>query len=335
MGSRMFWKGQYGKETVRGTAVAATKRWWGSISVPKDRTIQHPEYELGIRAASGNTDIRQILVDGLKLEATDGYYQALPAIFGILLKGGVTATEQTTGKADYLWDFTPSLTALAAPDTLTVQYGDNDQAYAVEYVMGKTFTIESNAGEDAAAKISLDCFGKQISKTTFTSSITAPATVEPIVANTMQMWMDGTWANLGTTAQTSTLRKAKIEIGTGNHPKFFAEGAKTLSSYGEGDIYGAVQMTLEGGANAVAILDAYQAGTPKALRFKWTGGLIASGSLPYSLIVELYGTFDEVIPLSGDQDGNTLYGAVFSTLSDQQATPHNVGVKVSVNQNAY
>ena len=62
---------------------------------------------------------------------------------------------------------------------------------------------------------------------------------------------------------------------------------------------------------------------------------MAGGGTAYSLQIDLYGTFDEVIPLSGDKDGNTLYGAVFSTITDLQATQHNVGVEVVVNQSVY
>lgn len=337
MGSKMFWKSQYGKETTRGTAVAATKRWYGSANIPKDHELQHPEYALGVRAASGHTEIRQILADPVTLALDDGYYQALPVMFGTLLKGGVVATEQTATKGDYLWDFTPDLTTVGNPDTITLQVGDNDQAYAIEYLMGKKLTLDFSLGDDADMKLAEECFGRQVSKTTFTAAITAPTVTEPIVANTAQMWLDGTWATLGTTAKTGLLRGGSIEIGSGNHPKFLAaNGGKTFYTHGEGDIYGACKFVFEGGADAVAIFDAYQAGTPKALRFKWTGNLIAAGALAYSLTIDLYGTFDEVLPLDGEKDENTLYGAVFSTLTDLQATEqHNLGVKVSVNQNVY
>jgi hypothetical protein len=108
-----------------------------------------------------------------------------------------------------------------------------------------------------------------------------------------------------------------------------------MGAYGEGYIYAACKFVFEGGADAIAAFDAYQAGTPKAIRLKWTGGLIAAGGLAYSLTIDLYGAFDEAIPLSGFKDSNSLYGAVFSTLTDLQATQHNVGVKTSVNQIAY
>lgn len=334
MGSQMFWKCQYGKETTRGTAVASTKRFFGSANVPKDREPQHPSYLLGVRAASGMTEIRQILADPVTLMMDNGYYQALPMMLGSLLKGAVTPAEQTGAQSDYLWDFTPDLTALGNPDAFTLQYGDNDQAYQIEYMLGKKINFDFQLGDNSDVKVSQEFFGRQVSKVSFTAAITAPSTTEPIVANTAQMWLDGTWATLGTTAKTSLLRGGSIEIGSGNHPKFLANGQKYFTTHGEGDIYGACKFTFEGGADAIAIFDAYQAGTPKALRFKWTGKQIGTGVF-YSLQIDLYGVFDEVIPLSGDKDGNTLYSAVFSTITDLQATQHNLGVKVIVNSNAY
>ncbi len=335
MGSETFVKNQYGKELTRGTAVAAAKRWWGTVTLPKDREPVHPKFTLGVRAESGHTEIRQILADGVMLNLDSAYYQALPMCWGILLKGGVTAAEQTTGKADYLWDFTPDLTAAANPDTITLQTGDNDQAYQVEYLMGKKISFDFTTGDNSDWKLVEECFGKQISTTTFTASINTPTVLEPIVANTTQIWIDANWAALGTTAKSNFLRSGSIEIGSGNHAKFMADGVKTFSKHGEGYVYGACKFVFEGGADAIAQWNAYQAGTPKAIRIKTTGGLIATGGLAYSQIIDLYGAFDEAIPLSGFQDGNTLYGTVFTTLTDLQATQHNVGVKVSVNQNAY
>ena len=335
MGSQTFVKTQYGKETTRGTAVAATKRFWGTASIPKDRVPQHPKYTLGVRAESGHTEIRQILADPVTLAIDDGYYQALPMMWGILLKGGITPTEQTVSKADYLWDFTPDLTAPGLPDTVTLQTGDNDGAYIIEYLMGKKLSFDFSTGDDSDWKISEECFGRQVTPGAFTAAINTPLVMEPIVANTTQIWIDSTWATLGTTTKTNFLRSGSIEVGNGNHPKFMANNSKLFSTYGEGYAYGVAKFVFEGGAEAITQFNNYQAGTPKAVRVKTTGQLIAAGGLAYSQIIDMYGTFDEAIPLSGFKDTNTLYGATFSTLTDLQATQHNLGVKVSVNQNAY
>lgn len=335
MGSETFVKNQFGLEVTRGTPVAATKRWWGKATIPVDRKPQHPKYTLGVRAESGHTEIRKILADPVPLVSEDGYYQALPMLLGTLLKGGVTPTEQTVGKGDYLWDFTPSLTAANNPDTITLQSGDNDQAFILEYLMGRKLTFDFDSDSDSDVKLSWEGFARQVTKGAFTAAITAPAATEPIVASTGQIWMDPAWASLGTTLKSNFLRSGTVEIGSGNHPKNNSSGTKTFNTHGEGYIYAVCKFVVEGGADAIAMYDAFVAGTPKAIRLKWTGGLIASGGLAYSLTIDIYGAFDEVRPLDAFKDANTLYGAVFSTLTDMQATQHNLAVKVSVNQNTY
>lgn len=333
MGSEMFVKNQYGKESTRGTAVAATKRFLGTVTIPEDRTPAHPAYSMGRRSRSHRTEIRQILADPISMNLPEAYYQILPMLYGITLKGGVTASETTGGQGDYLWDFTPSLTAAAAPDTITLETGDNDQNYEIEYVMGKNLTLDFALGENAGVNITCEAFGKQISKSTVTASIN-PLAVNAIIANTAQLWIDSTWATLGTTVKTGLLRGGNIQIATGNHPKFLAAGVKTMTGHGEGyaDLTGS--FVLEGGAAAVSIFDAYQAGTHLAMRLAFTGPQIGTGAY-YKLQYDMFVGIDSVIPLSGFAEGNTLYAVQFMALDDNEATPHNFGVQVTTNANAY
>jgi len=333
MGSEMYVKVQYGKESTRGTAVPATKRFLGTANIPKDREIVHPPYRLGRRGMSHQSEVRQLLADPVTLTMPDSYYQGLPMLYGITLKGGVTASEQTIGQHDYLWDFTPVMTAAAAPDTVTLEVGDDDQNYEIEYLMGKSIKLDFALGDNSAVAISADCFGRQVTKSTVTAAI-LPLAVNTIMANTASLWIDPTWATLGTTAKTGLLRGGSIEIATGNHPKFLANGTKLFATHGEGYLSVTGNFILEGGADAVAIYDAFAAGTSKAIRLKFTGPVIGS-TLPHSLTYDMFVAFDEVIPLSGFADGNTLYAVTFSGLDDNQATPHMVGVKVSTDVNAY
>jgi hypothetical protein len=333
MGSEMFRKVQYGKESTRGTAVAATKMWMGTATIPKDREPLHPQDSLGLRARSARTEIMQLLADPITLAMENAYYQGLPLLFGTTLKGGVTATETTSSQQDYAWDFSPSLTAAAAPDTLTLEIGDNDQNYEIEYVMGKTITIDFAFGENAFLNISGEYFGRQVSKSTATAGLTRP-TITAINANTGKIWLDSAWASLGTTQKTGFLRSGNIQIATGNHPKFLGGGNRYFDSHGEGylDITGS--LVVEGGAEAVSRFDDYQAGTHRAMRLAWTGPQIGTG-VNHKLQLDLFVAFDEVIPLSAFADGNTLYAINWSAVTDNLSTPHLLGVSVVTNQNSY
>lgn len=336
MGSQMFRKNQYGKETTRGTAVAATAMWMGSATIPKDREPKHPTDTLGLRVESARTEILQLLADPVAL-AMDGdtgaYYEGLPLLFGTTVKGGVIATEQTSGQHDYLWDFTPSLSAPANPDTITLEIGDNDQNYEIEYLMGKTINIDWAFGENAFLNISAEYFGRQVTKSTATAGLTRP-TIHGINANTGKFYLNPTWATLGGTQKTGFLRSGSMQIATGNHPKFLGAGNKYFDVHGEGYLAVTGSLVVEGGAEAIARLDDFQGGVMRAMRFAWTGPLIGTG-LAHLLQLDVFAAFDEVIPLSGFADNNTLYAVTYVGVTDNLATPHMFGASVCTSQNTY
>lgn len=332
MGEVVFRKIQHGKETTKGTAVAATRMFpFGTIKVPADRKPDFKDNALGRRARAQKGWVKQIAVDGITLTQEPMCFQSLPWIFSLGLKGNVSGAEQTTDQDDYLWDFTPSLTATNAPDSGTIEYGDDTQAYEIEYVMWRSIKIDGTLGEDGFVKLEVEGFGKQISTSTFTAL--SPAAVEAAVANMVKIYIDPTWAALGTTQKTGLLQAFSIEILNGYHPKFHAAGVKTMTGHGEGYIDAMVTLTFEGGAEADAQWDAFRAGTQQAIRIEILGSQIGTGD-PYSLIVDLFGEYEEVIPLASEKEGNSLHTAIFHALDDGQATPHMLAVKVTTNNNA-
>jgi len=153
MGSKVFNIVQWGKETTAGTAVPADTILLGEAKPPMDRIITFPEDNTGTRLKNYRTAVYQKLVDGMSISVPHGYFQALPMIFSIGLKGGVTAVEQTTDQDDYLWTFTPSLTGANSPDTITLEVGDDTQAYEIEHVMARSITISGQTGQDAPVTI--------------------------------------------------------------------------------------------------------------------------------------------------------------------------------------
>lgn len=332
MGELVFRKIQYGKETTRGTAVAATKMWPGEISVPVDRVPVFPQLASGRRARAQLGIIPQLLVDGFTLKADPCPFNLLPMVFSAGLKGGVTASEVTVGQSDYLWDFTPSLTAVNAPNAFTVEFGDDTQAYEMEYALARSIKIAGALGENAGVSVELEAFARQITGTTFTGSL-APLAYEYMMANMTKLWIDSTWATLGTTQKTGLVQDFSIEILTGLHPKFLAEGVKYFTTHGEGFIDAMATFTLEGGSAADAIWDDFLAGTKRAIRLQVLGSQIGTGT-NYALNVNMYGQWESVIPLNSEKNGNNLHVAVFHCLDDNQATPHHFGVTCTTIANA-
>ena len=327
MAEKVFIKNQYGLEATNGTAVAATGRLLGQVKMGKDREIRFPDDALGIRARAYRSVTEQIHAGNIQLSFPEGaYFEALPIIMSIGVKGNITAVEQTGSQGDYKWDHTPLLTASNDPDSITLESGDEIQAYEIEYVMARRIVIEGSVGEDAPVSVEVECFGKQITATTFTASLTPP-TVDAMIANMAKFYVDTTWATLGETQKTGLLKKYRIEILTGLHPKFLAAGSKMMTTHGESVIDVMWALTFEGNSDADVIFDAYQAETAKALRLLIEGTQIGTGE-KHSLQIDTYGKFEEVIPLGEEKDGNNLHTAIFHGISDNESTPRMLGVVV-------
>jgi len=268
---------QAGKETTRGTAVAADTMILGEVKFAPDVTPVIPLDNIGLnvngyRAVTGGKLVTNTL------NVPRGYFQILPLLFSLFLKGGVTAAEKTTGQGDYLWDFTPNLDGTTnAPDTVTLEFGDSAQAFEVEYVMGEKLSISGSVpqdGGDAPISLSLDFFGRQNTKTSFTASLAKPV-VNELSGYLTRLYVDDTWAAVGTTEKTSILRAFDIEMIGGKYPQFHGGTTLTFDSFGEGKISGMCTLTLDTAAAAIALYDAI--GTMKVFNLLLEGPAIGTG----------------------------------------------------------
>ena len=313
MGERFFSKVQYGNENPasHGTAVAATKLLLGKVpNIQSDRKPIIPDEDVGIRARGVRAIVHQYLYSNT-LSTEHGYFQQMPWLFGSL-KGAVTPTETTPAQSDYLWDQTPSLVAGVsnAPDSSTIELGDDVQAFEAEYAMFERIRISGQVaqGMDASpVNVEADFFSRQLIPTTFTGAIALPS-AEPMNAKLARLYIDSAWSGIGGTEKTNILRGFDIEILTGVHPKFSGSGAKYFNTHGEGLIVATANFTLEGNAAADTIFDAHQALTFQAVRLEISGAQIGTG-LTHRLRISIGGVWESVSPLGGEDRGNNLHTA--------------------------
>lgn len=310
MGNRLFSKVQYGKESSRGTAVAATKILLSQVpAVNSDRQPVYPVENVGIRTDSVRAVVHQYLYTNT-LSTEHGYFQELPVLFGCGLKGSVTASEQTSGQTDYMWTFTPSLTAANSPDALTIELGDDIQAFEAEYCQFERirFSGQVAQGMDASpVSVEADFYGRQLTPTTFTNSLSY-ATAEPINAKLARFYLDTAWSGVGVTEKTNILRGFDVEILTGVHPVFTGSGAKYFNTHAEGLIAVTANFTFEGNSDADTIFDAHQAQTFQVVRLKISGSQIGSGQT-HSLTIDVGGTWETVSPLGSEDRTDNLHSA--------------------------
>jgi hypothetical protein len=268
---------QAGKEATRGTAVAADTVILGEVKYVPDRTPVIPADNIGLNVNGYRAVVGGKLVNNT-LNIPRGYFQILPLLFSIFLKGGVTATETTPAQGDYAWAFTPDLDESNTPDTITLEFGDSVQAFENEYVMGEKLTISGSIpqeGGDAPISLALDFFGKQNTKTSFTGGLSLP-TVNEMSGFLTRLFFDDTWAGVGGTEKTNILRAFDIELIGGKYPEFHGGQVLTFDNFGEGKIAGLATLTLDTGTAAIALHDAI--GTMKVFRMLFEGPQIGTGA---------------------------------------------------------
>lgn len=336
MGTLHLARYQFGIESTRGTAVAATRVLGAAPkAVPMDRAWTPLKFFNGRRSQYNRKRNDEYLVrDTLTFDAEHPlYFQALPIIHQCSLDGTITPAEVTVGQGDYRWDVAPTLTSTNDPDTITLEMGDDVQAYEVEHCMFDRLKIAGSIPTDGSASPvtgEFSYFGRQLTPTTFTAGQSLHTSVEPMSAKLARLYSDTTWAGVGGTELTSILRGFELEIVTGNEPKFFGSANKYFSTYAEGLIGATLTLDLEGNSTADSLFDLYQAGTERALRLVINGGQIGSGT-NYQYAVSLYGYFAEVVPLSQFVNQNTLHRALF--VAQEDSSGNLIDIDIVTNHN--
>ena len=319
MGERALSKLQAGLESVNGTAVAADTLLAGFEipAVMPDRVTSFPDDNLGVRGRSSRVRADQFLVQNV-LRCPQCYFQALPLMFSMGLQGNITPVEQTGPEGDFLWTFLPSMTATNAIDSITLESGDNVDAYDAEFVMFESLKlggVVAQAGEEAPVVFEGDYFGRQHTKAAFTGSVSVPS-MQDINAKLGRLYIDTTWTGRATTEVTDILRGWDLEILTGVHPKFFGSGQQTFDAHGESFIDVMLTLILEGGTKADTEFDTWKARTKQAVSIKLDSGVQIGAGDNHNLEFSLWGAYASVTPLDAEDRGNNLYAAVFHGLYD-------------------
>lgn len=313
-GLRLF---PYGKETTKGTLAAAT----GKLLINEPDTIKADHVTDQIKDMDGgraNTTRSMVYTRYVEdtLKISRGYFQALPIIFSIGLKGGVTPVEQTASEGDYLWDFSVSLTEDNDPDAIAIWLQDNITQVERHYVMAKmiteTFTIPQGQG-NANYEVSMDYFARQNVIGSPQTGLSDPS-VETINSKLMRLYIDSLWADLGTTPKDGILRKATIQTITGIHATFNGGQNLYFDKHEEGLIGVTAAFTFERNATSQAIiakaLSSGGAKTPEALRFEVEGGQIGAG-VNHKLTGDFFGYWDQYVGWAEEADGTLLDTVTF------------------------
>lgn len=213
-------KVQFGRETVPGTAVAATCIWRGAFAPIEDaRERKIVDEQIGLLINAERSYDGSYLAR-LNMPATEMTFEQLPHI----LEAGIK-TVTPTGSSPYVYTYAlPMDNTVNTVKTYTVEAynvvasGDyREMAYSVV----DEFTLEAKAGE--AWMMSANWFGRQPVSSTPTT-LTTLQTVEEALLRKTSLFIDASGGTIGTTQKSGVLMGASIKVKTGLVPVPVGDG---------------------------------------------------------------------------------------------------------------
>src|SRR3972149_3846857 len=154
-GIKALRKLQLGRETVAGTAVAATTLWRGMGVIEDQRETVFVDEDTGYLSGVDRSYQPKLLA-ALSLESIPATFEQLPHLLEMGIET-VTPVQDGTG-TDYIYTYAGPTTAVKTQKTYTIEGGDNQEAEEMEYCYAEKITLEGKAGE--AVMMSADIKGR-------------------------------------------------------------------------------------------------------------------------------------------------------------------------------
>jgi hypothetical protein len=227
---------------------------------------------------------------------------------GHILSAGVESVvtgSADTGGSGYIYTHNMPTTTANTYKTYTIEGGDNEQAYEMEYSFVDSFTISGAGGE--ALKGTVNWNGRQVSKSTFTSALSLQ-TVSDIVFSKGKLYIDGVSGTMGATQITNTWLSMNLDVKTGIQPVFTGDGKKYFSYTKCIGPEATLDLTFEHNDNSVSMFDYWQAETPLQVRMAFEGPALTTAGATYtykSFIIDFVGKIVKVNAPT-NQDGDTV-----------------------------
>jgi hypothetical protein len=231
MGELALRRIQAGVETVRGAAVAATRRIYGVLEPKRDQPRRFAAEDRGLLVENFRANAK--LVDAEFTLKSDALFEDLPYFLEMMNKGGVTPTGSAA--KGYTYDYTPDM----ASDTLktrTLEWGDEALAWQGPFATADTMKLE--IGTDEVVLMELHGWVQEWFPTGrngftgFTGSI-AERTVEGPNGWGVRLFID-TSSPIGTTYVASRFIKATAEYKNNNKRKYFGDLGPFFTKIGRG-----------------------------------------------------------------------------------------------------
>lgn len=329
MAIEAFRRIQIGKESTPGTAVAATRKLIGELSISPNLTIHRPTDERNSLSEFRRSEV--VGQDASLSYSSDATYDQIIHFLAMALKGGVTPTQPDVGNSPtvYDWVYTPVATVLAAVDTFTIEYGDNTQEFECKYCFVQS--LELGFAMNSVVTLKADMMGHYPIKSSFTGAL-SDESVEEVVSNDLTVAIDTTWANLGVTPKSGVVAGATLRIPTGLVPIKAADGSMEFTRIGEQRRHFELDLDILVSSAAITEYDAAVAQTDRAIRLIVTGPTISDDET-YMLTIDFFGRYTAAPTIWDSQDGENLIR--LSLVSHADASGNELSITVRNIESAY
>jgi hypothetical protein len=192
------------------------------------------------------------------------------------IRGNITPTQPdaTNEPLSYLWLFSPGIFTANTPeiangiDTFTLELGDNVQHYEAEYMF--TTSLEISAEPDGVVEFSWTTKARQLTETTKTAALVEQS-VQRFPSNTVEIYLDSSWATIGNTQVTDLLRSWTWTLETNFTARQTADGVLVFSGVNEDIKFVGLEMEYLRSTASELEKDKYNARTTTFVRIKCNG----------------------------------------------------------------
>ena len=237
-------------ENTPGTAEAATEILYpSSVSGTTHDTVWFQPNQDRNNLALHVEDQIKVSADAMLEIESEIYDRMAVFAFSNAIRGNVTATQpdNINKPNNYEWDFTPSLNTTGNTpdetngiDTFTVEFGDNVQDYEGEYAFTESIEITGTPNEPVT--MSWSSRVRQVTTTTKTAALSDVATAH-FATNKAQIYIDSTYAGIGTTAVNDLLLGFTWTFETGFTPRYTSSSNLYYSGMNEDKKAPVLEMT--------------------------------------------------------------------------------------------
>ena len=312
---------QIGKETTRGTAVAATRR----LLLKGDATYRFmEEFDMmdgQMHGTLARATVAPVLTrNGTEFDiVTDVDFDQILAFCLSGLKGVVTPTTPGTGEGR-LWTFTPPAAADPLPETYTLEYAERNFAatpdeLSLEAPYAFTTEIELGGGNDGIPQLRVKMVARETTLTASTASLTLPTVEFPAQAR-WAVYIDGTWANLGTTQITGQVLGLTWRFSDFLRPDYYLDNRAQLDfsqyQYTPRVVDLSIDATLDPAASKLVVTEdgSKTAGTTRFIRLQLNGSAFDAPDGTLNRYVRIDGAYvhmpDSMEERGRDRDGNVV-----------------------------